>query len=161
MSYGLDANVFIEAAKRYYAFDLVPGFWASLNKLVAQGDVCSIDRVDKEIKEDDVREWVDQKGGFAGGFASTDDPAVIDAYREIMTWVNGQAQFLPAAKSEFARGADGWLIAYAKVKGLTVVTHEVLAPEARRKVPIPNVCRVFDVPYTDTFQMLRALGIRI
>ena len=23
----LDANVFIEAAKRYYAFDLAPSFW--------------------------------------------------------------------------------------------------------------------------------------
>jgi|SRR6185436_10881552 len=88
-----------------------------------------------------------------------DDLTVIDTYRKIMTWVNAQAQFLPAAKSEFARGADGWLIGYAKVHGVTVVTHEVLALAARRKVPIPNVCLAFDVPYTDTFQMLRALGI--
>jgi hypothetical protein len=159
MMYGIDANVFIEAAKRYYAFDLVPGFWDSLTNLVAQGRVSSIDRVNREIKEDDVREWIDKKGGFAGGFASTDDPTVIDIYRQIMTWVNAQAQFLPAAKSEFARGADGWLIAYAKVHGLTVVTHEVLAPAVKRKVPIPNVCLVLEVPYRDTFQMLRVLGI--
>lgn len=104
--YGLDANVFIEAAKRYYAFDLVPGFWDSLTSLVGQGHVCSVDRINREIKEDDVREWIDKNGGFAGGFASTDDLTVIDTYREIMTWVNAQAQFLPAAKSEFARGAD-------------------------------------------------------
>src|SRR5690242_2454194 len=84
---------------------------------------------------------------------------VIDIYRQIMTWVNAQAQFLPAAKSEFARGANGWLIAYAKVHGLTVVTHEVLAPAVKRKVPIPNVCLVLEVPYRDTFQMLRVLGI--
>ena len=81
----------------------------------------SIDRVNREIKEDDVREWIDKKGGFAGGFASTDDPTVIDIYRQIMTWVNAQAQFLPAAKSEFARGADGWLIGYAKVQMLRVL----------------------------------------
>ena len=31
--YVLDANVFIEAARRYYAFDLVPRFWTAWNNL--------------------------------------------------------------------------------------------------------------------------------
>ena len=30
LQYILDANVFIEAYKRYYAFDLCPGFWRSI-----------------------------------------------------------------------------------------------------------------------------------
>jgi len=56
--------------------------------------------------------------------------------------------------------ADGWLVAYAKVKGCVVVTHELPSPDVRRKVPIPNVCRAFNVQFVDTFEMLRTLGVR-
>jgi len=77
-----------------------------------------------------------------------------------MAWVQGRDQFRPEAKAEFARGADGWLIAYAGVHGLAVVTHEEFAPNVRRKVPIPNVCRQFNVPFVDTFSMLRTLEVR-
>lgn len=45
--YLLDANVFIEAARRYYAFDLVPSFWNKLVSLASNGDILSIDRVKK------------------------------------------------------------------------------------------------------------------
>jgi hypothetical protein len=77
-----------------------------------------------------------------------------------MTWVQAQNQFSPAAKADFANGADGWLVAYARAKGCVVVTQEVPAPDARRKVPIPNVCQAFDVPFVNTFEMLRALGVQ-
>lgn len=74
-----------------------------------------------------------------------------------MAWVQSQHQFSEEAKSEFASGTDGWLIAYAKKNNMILVTHEVLAPEARKTIPIPNVCEAFSVRYDDTFQMLRAL----
>jgi len=32
--YVLDANVFIEAARRYYAFDIAPKFWDTLIQLL-------------------------------------------------------------------------------------------------------------------------------
>ena len=54
--------------------------------------------------------------------------------------------------------ADGWVLAYAKVNNLIVVTHEEYAPDAKRKVPMPNVCLEFDIEYVDTFAMLRELG---
>jgi len=64
--------------------------------------------------------------------------------------------------AEWAQGAfAGWLVAYAKVYGLTVVTHETYAPDARKKVPIPNICRAFAVTYVDTWAMLRALGAKL
>ena len=77
-----------------------------------------------------------------------------------MTWVHAQPQYSDAAKADFASGADGWLIAYALARGRVLVTHEVVAPEARRKVPIPNVCEQFHVRYVDTFGMLRELAVR-
>lgn len=156
----LDANVFIQAKRQYYAFDLAPKFWEMLIKHATEGNICSIDRIKGELErgKDDLARWA--KNHFSHAFASTDEADVSETYAEIMNWVNGQSQFLEAAKAEFASGADGWLIAYAKVKGYVLVTHEVLAPDAKIKIHIPNVCKEFDVPYVDTFEMLRKLGVK-
>jgi len=77
-----------------------------------------------------------------------------------MRWVQAQDQFLDAAKTNFATVADGWLVAYAKAREYIVVTHELPAADARKKVPIPNVCEALGVSYVDTFTMLRELGVR-
>lgn len=159
-AYVLDANVFIEAARRYYAFDLAPRFWELLAQLAENGRIESIDRVLQELEQgkDTLAMWASRD--FRHAFASTDDEHVVEFYRDIMKWVNAQRQFSDAAKAGFAQGADGWLVAYAKVKGRVVVTQEVLDPNIKTRVPIPNVCQAFNVLYIDTFQMLRKLGVR-
>jgi predicted nucleic acid-binding protein len=159
-TYVLDANVFIEAARRYYAFDLAPKFWESLIHHAADGRIQSIDRIKQELErgKDDLATWASTE--FSDAFASTDQEDVIESYTEVMSWVQAQDQFVDAAKADFAKGPDGWLAAYAKSKGHIVVTHEVLNPTIRRKVPIPNVCEAFGVSYVDTFEMLRQLGVR-
>ena len=78
-----------------------------------------------------------------------------------MIWSQGQAQFTTAAKAEFARVADGWLVAYALAKVCIVVTHEQFNSEAKARIMIPNACRAFGVQYVDTFQMMRELGVRL
>lgn len=157
----IDASVFIEAARRYYAFDLAPGFWHQLVQHADDGRIVSIDRVQRELKrgQDELAQWADS--GFSHAFASTDLPDVHRTYSDIMAWVYAQDQFFEAAKAEFARGADGWVIAYALANGSTVVTEEVPRPNVRRKVPIPNVCQAFRVSFLDTFDMLRELGTRL
>ena len=97
---------------------------------------------------------------MSGAFADTGKADVIRSFQEIMTWVQANSQFIGAAKAAFADDPDGWLIAYAKAKGYVVVTHETLKPDARSRIPIPNVCQAFNVQFTDTFEMLRALGVR-
>lgn len=162
VTYLLDANVFIEAKRRYYAFDICPGFWDSLVLHHSSGRIGSIDRVQRielEKGKDDLTTWVESALPEAF-FAATDDEDVLRWYGEIIAWVQNHPQFFPEAKTEFAGSVDGWLIAYAKAKPVTLVTHEVLAPDARKKVPIPNVCEAFEVRYVDTFQMLRALETR-
>lgn len=42
----------------------------------------------------------------------------------------------------------------------TLVTHERHDPDVERRVPLGNVCHQLDVPVTDTFEMLRELGVR-
>ena len=71
-----------------------------------------------------------------------------------LTPLQSNAQFKPEAKAEFAQAADGWIAAYAKVNGNTLVTQEEHAPDAKKRVPLPNVCKQFGVDYVDTFAML-------
>jgi hypothetical protein len=156
----LDANVFIQAKRKYYAFDLAPKFWASLIQHAKTGSVLSIDRVKQELVKgkDELKEWA--ISDFAHGFASTNENDIIKCYGEVMNWVQSQDRFSSASKSAFANGADGWLVAYAKIKNCIVVTHEQFDSLRKNKVKIPNVCQVFDVQFLDTFEMLRKLGVR-
>jgi hypothetical protein len=160
----LDADVFMQAARHYYAFDIVPGFWQALVQHAQAGTVLSIDRVrTKEIDRgnDDLKDWANT--AFLPWFAPTDEGDVIDAYRRVMHWAYTQAQFTDAAKAEFADegNADAWLVAYALAKGCVLVTHEQFARDAKARIPVPNVCQAFGVEVVDTFQMLRALGVRL
>ena len=43
--YLLDSNVFIEAHRRYYGMDFVPGFWDWLDRAFGMGLVASIERI--------------------------------------------------------------------------------------------------------------------
>ena len=160
-TYVLDANVFIEAARRYYAFDIAPLFWQMLIDHADNGQVLSIDRVKVELErgKDNLAEWAN--GGFHEFFASTDDGEVTTAYQRMMVWSQGQSQFTDAAKAEFARVPDAWLVAYALAKGCVVVMHEQFSPNARARILIPNACQAFNVEYVDTFQMMRALEVRL
>ena len=157
----LDTNVFVEAAKRYYAFDIAPAFWDMLIAQAQNGHIVSIDRVKDELLrgKDDLAQWAN--GQFHSHFASTNHQAVLDAYRNIIQWAYNQPQFKEEAKADFARAdnADAWVVAYARVKGYVVVTQERYDPNIRRKIKIPNVCQAFGVPYVDTFEMLRQLKI--
>ncbi len=158
--YVLDANVFIEAARRYYAFDLAPGFWGNLVRFASNGQIKSIDRIEGELEKgkDDLAEWT--KTDFHQAFDSTSENETLDSYRNIMNWVNNNSQFSDAAKADFANSADGWLVAYAMANGYIVVTHEAINAEIKRKVPIPNICQAFNVQCIDTFAMLRQLSIK-
>lgn len=159
--YLLDANVFIEANRRYYAFPICPGFWAALVSHHGSGSVWSIDRVKDELvdSKDELSNWVRDDVPPAA-FLSTNDSVVVARYAEVIGWAMAQPQFLAAAKAEFAdaKDADAWLVAYASVNGLTLVTHETLDEQIRRKVKLPNACREFGVPYLNTFDMLKDLA---
>ncbi len=161
LPYLLDANVFITAKNFYYAFDLAPGFWDSLATNAANGNILSIDYVKRELEahQDNLKDWI--INNFVIAFNSTNDNAVIQSYTNVINWVQNQNQFTDAAKADFARGADGWLVAYAMAKGGIVVTLEILNLNIRRKVPIPNVCQQFGVQFVDTFEMLRQLGVQL
>jgi hypothetical protein len=158
----LDANAFIQAHRRFYTFEICPGYWQSLKWHHKQSGVCSIDRVFYELKDggDELYDWAkaDLPTTF---FASTGDLEVVSWYRKIAEWVRAEPQFLPRAQEEFAKGADGWLVAFAKARNGIAVTLEEFDPNIRKRVPIPNLCKAFDVEYITPFEMLARLDVKL
>lgn len=105
--YVLDANVFMQAHRRHYAFDICPGFWDSLLYFHQAGRIISLDRVKAEIDDGDaLAGWV-KKTAPTSLFAPTADSAVVGHFTSMMKWVQDEPQYRPDAKSQFARAADG------------------------------------------------------
>jgi hypothetical protein len=162
-TYVLDSDVFIAAKNSYYAFAICPGFWDSLIYHYEMGNVCSIDRVRGELlsgrKTEDLVQWVkDQLPSTF--FVDTDEQTVTTAYEEIMLWAQRNPQYFDQAKAKFATEADGWLVAYARVYGVTIITNEQPRPQSRNRILLPDVCAQFNVPYKDSFLMLKELDVR-
>lgn len=160
MNYLLDANTLIEAKNRYYQMSICPGYWDWLHRAHQAGEVGSIRSVREELKQgnDDLADWAKQHAYL---FQEESDPATQAAFVQVAQHVADTApQMKPGALDEFLRGADPWLIAKAMTTNATVVTHEQLNKEVRRKFLIPNVCEHFNVRFVDTFELLNALEAR-
>jgi len=161
--YLLDSDVFIAAKNSYYAFAICPGFWDSLIHHQGVGNVCSIDRVKSELlagrKTEDLVQWVKNEVPSAF-FIETGEQSVASSYGKVMLWVQRNPQYFDQAKAKFATEADGWLVAYAMIHGVTVITNEQPRPQSRNRILLPDVCNQFNVTYKDTFAMLHELAVR-
>lgn len=159
----LDTSVFIQAARSFYSFDIVPSFWESLLRHAEKGEVVSIDRVKDEIDrgDDQLKQWFNAH--FAPFIQSTHEKDIVRHYREMIQWAEGQSQYERAAKSQFAdaRNADAWVVAFAKARNLIVVTQEASAPQSKTSIKIPDVCRAHQITSIDVFELMRRLNIRI
>jgi hypothetical protein len=162
-NYLIDSDVLITAKNRYFTFRICPGFWECILDSHAHGSVHSIDRVKNELlngsPDDDLVQWV-SKDVPQTFFHSCSDSKVVDAFREIMLWAQRHTRYTDAAKAKFASGADGWLVAFSRVHGTTLVTNEQPAPESKKDIKLPDICDQFDVSYVDTFAMLEFLGVQ-
>lgn len=158
--YLIDANVFIEAKNRYYNMSFCPAFWDWLLRECAGNQIFSIQNIFTELTNgnDELATWADQHRHF---FLPVSDQLTQQNLASVATYVSSQQVSVPmsaGAMNEFLRGADTWLIAKAMTVGATVVTHERLDLQCRRKFLIPNICRNFNVNYMDTFTLLQQLN---
>lgn len=157
MKHLLDANTLIEAKNRYYGMTFCPAFWQWLLLQNQALELASITSVMDEIAKgkDELAEWTANNPAF---FHAISDEQTQAAYIDVAAHVAQLSPNMkPGALEEFLSGADPWLIAKAMCTGATVVTHEVLNLEVKRKFIIPNVCKHFQVPYMNTFELLHAL----
>ncbi|MCY3948115.1 MAG: DUF4411 family protein, partial [Acidimicrobiaceae bacterium] len=112
----LDADVFIRAKNQYYGFELCPGFWDWLELMNAAGTVCSVEAVLLELIEgdDDLAQWArDHRSFFLSPTA-----ADIESIAAVNRWANDSPSYEAAAKTEFARAADSFLLGGWSVSGL-------------------------------------------
>jgi len=157
--YILDANIFIEAARRYYQFDFAMPFWNFLKNQAQQNIICSIDKVYDELKQgnDRLKDWV--INDFDDYFCPTATTSIFRNYQHLVQAIQTNSQYNQRAKDVFMENtnADTWVLAFAMTHNYKIVTHEVIDPNVKKRVPIPNVCEEFDIPYCDTFDMLKEL----
>ncbi len=157
----LDADVFITAKNSYYAFAICTGFWDSLIHHHCLGNLCSIDRVEKELlagrETEDLFQWAKNEVPKTFFLETTNE--VMCAYSQVMTWVNDHSHYRRDAKNKFARGADGWLVAFAMVHKVIVITNEQADSRSKKRVKLPDVCGQFKVACKNPFEMLKELAV--
>ncbi|MET0172358.1 MAG: DUF4411 family protein [Agrobacterium vaccinii] len=100
-----------------------------------------------------LAEWAKQRRD-ADWFLEVDDENTQSNFSAVVQAV-ADGGFKDSAVEKFLAKADPWLIAKAMTIGATIITHEVVEPLSKRRVPIPNVCQVFGVPCVNTFDALR------
>ena len=149
MKYLLDANIFIEAYKRYYHNKIVSNFW---QWLVKDEEIYTIQEVKDEIR-----------GGNDQLYQLIKDIRVVDStqnFNEVSTYVvqNYRTQ---AEINNFLAKADPLLIATGiNNAGVTVITNEVLVGNNSNKIKIPNVCKGLNVNYKNgIFDILKSKQI--
>ena len=152
MAYLLDANIFIQAKNLHYGMDFCPAFWDWLINNNFEKKLFSIEKVGDELKsiEDDLSKWAKERGAK---FFLKPDETVLTALAEVSRWINKQ-DYEEGGKNIFLQGADYYLIAQAKAKKYTIVTHEIPS-DSKRKIKIPNVCIGFQIKYVTAYEMLR------
>ena len=155
----IDTNSIVDAKDFFYAFDICPGFWNALMRHHERGEVYSIDQVKRELTEgnDNLVRWA--KKMPKRFFLPTATKDIATEYATIIQWVQANYQRQDAVSS-FAAKADGWLIAYGKVHGFTIVSEEKLNLDMKKRVANPNVCHHFGVPYCNVFEMLRRTKVK-
>lgn len=140
MTYLLDANAFIESFKRYYAFDICPGYWDRLDAKTADGTVLSIDEVRDELigRGDDLSTWAQRR---SGPFI-TADSQTLTSLQQVSAWAAqeaGTGRYSAAAVNGFLQEADYHVVAHAHARQLSLVTLEI--PGTRRsEIKIPEAC---------------------
>lgn len=162
MGYLLDSNIFIQANKIQYPFDVFPGFWNWLERDMDNGLIHSIDPVFRELMSgnDNLQEWI-SKYKNTDCFLSVDDEKTQKTYRKIANWVyTPSLNYTDIARREFLSVADSWLVAKAIVNNCSIVTLEKYDPNIKKRIKIPNVCEQFNVPYINTIELLRRMQIK-
>ncbi len=156
--YLVDADVFIEARRGDYAFDLCPGFWDWLDLAHARGQVFSIEAVRQDLLAgaDLLADWAAVRTSMF--LAAT--PDWIAHLATVAAWTQASAQYVPAAKAEFLAVTDSMLVAAGMATGFTVVTNETREPRRTSRIKIPDACDSQGVRSIGPRQMLRGQGAR-
>lgn len=149
MKYCLDTGFYIRAWRETYPRDVFPSFWDSFEAFIEEGQVGSPQVVLDELskKDDELHKW-----------AKARKPLFQPLTEEIQ---KATAEILGRFPRMMEEGrdrntADPFVIAMAKVEGLTVVTNERAGTE--KKPRIPFICQHYGIRCLGLVAFLRELG---
>ena len=160
--YVLDSDTLITSSRDFYSNVFCPGFWDFLTEANTKGELVSIDKVKREIEKGEYDDYLKEWARLIAPnefFRSTDKKEIIDCYKMIVNWANAQSQYQQNAKAELMSDkADAWLIAYAlanlRNENMVVCTFEKYHADTKKRIPIPNVCKAFNVEYRNIYYVL-------
>lgn len=147
MKYCIDTSSFIESWNRRYPRDIFPSFWTRLADTIDKQLVIAQQLVVEEIanQDDDLHEWVKQQEKLLVSFD--------EEVQQVASGILAKYPRIVGAHQKF--GADPFVIALAKQKGLTVVTEE--QGGNHRKPKIPFICQNIDVRCINILEFIREM----
>ena len=156
-TYCLDANVLIEAWRKYYSPDFCPDYWEVLKELGARQKIFLPELVYEEITrtEDDLSQWLKSS---KIPIRKTSE-SVIRCLQSIYAYNPLHKNLVDSVKGRSL--ADPWVIAHAIDEKATVVTkEEKITAINSTKIRIPNVCDNMNIRWINDFEFVAELGIQ-
>lgn len=160
MAYLLDTGVFIEAKRRFYGMDFVPGYWDWLMREARAGTIRSIEKVADEIgaQQDELSAWA---ATLPNGFFLRPDNAFNTSFPQVSQWALGSG-YQAAAYNEFLGVADSYLVAQALAGGHAVVTLEKpLTTPSKKRIKVPDACAGVGIKCMTPYELMRLRGVRL
>lgn len=160
MKYLFDTNIFIRS-KNEMPTDVWPTFWNRISELMHDRKIFSSVQVRDEINrgDDELTEWM--HANAVEGFYIPLDADILRKYAETQNWAMNCSRFSDVARNDYARVADGYLVATAAAKNMILVTYETADPTCKKRVKIPDACDALGVCYCDLNTALRNLDVKI
>lgn len=154
--YTFDASILIAFSVESYPKDVFPTFWSNLKTLVEAGRVKIIEYVWKEVK---WNSWIPYKDfeSQACVYMGQLTPEEAEKIQEIVADIlSATPSILKTKQNQIKSGWDLWLIAHAKMHGLTIVTGE-----KNGSGKIPEICKQLWVKCINMIDFLREIWWRI
>lgn len=147
MQYSIDTSAILDGRVRYYPPDVFPALWNKVDGIINSGILRASEEVLHELErvDDEAFKWAKDSPLL---FLETDE-SVQQAVKDILANHEKLVDTRPNRSP-----ADAFVIAVAKVHGLTVIAAE--KPTNKQDRPnIPDVCRALNVPCITFLQLIR------
>jgi Domain of unknown function (DUF4411) len=147
-SYCIDTSCLIASWDERYPIDNFPNFWRLMDAAIQTGRIVAPQAVhdETEKKSKDLHDWLTDRKQM---FLELDEPT----QREVKAILVRHPRLVAANKQRFA--ADPFIIAIARLQGLTIVTEERPTGSVSRP-NIPDVCSGYGLTYINLLQLIRA-----
>ena len=158
--YVIDSCSLITPFNGSYPMDVFPSFWVKLKEKIISGEIVICRATYDEVVPtgDKLSLWL--KSIIDSGVKILEpDEDILEKFTKLVDHVdNHNPPYKASAVSEFMGCGDPFIMATAKSKGYTVITEELYAPGATKRVKIPNVCLEESIDYMNLTSYMKKAG---